>query len=82
MERVLNNIIQILKDTQTAASAGDSIKKVKSFYFGDPILIPISSLPAVIVQPVSSAVKARGVSTDQENFTIKIKLVQNQKDYL
>lgn len=32
--------------------------------------------------PVASNVKARGVGTDQEDLSIRIKVVQNQKDFL
>lgn len=82
MEKIIRGILEILEAAKTAAEPTDPIKKVKSFFFGDPIIIPASMLPAIVVSPVSENVTARGTGVDQADSTIKIKLIQNLKDDL
>lgn len=80
MEEAILGILDILQDAQTAAGSTAPIKKVNGFYFGDPILIPASNLPAIVVMPVTDNVTARGVGVDQSDIRIRVKLVQNVKD--
>lgn len=60
MKQTIKGIIEILKAAQTAAISTDPIKGVKSFFLGDPILIPVSMLPAIVVAPGTEKVTARG----------------------
>jgi len=82
MEKVIRGIVEILTNARTAAITGDPIKIVKGIFFWDPILIPISQLPAIVVAPVSDTITARGTQYDQADATIRVKLVQNLKDDL
>lgn len=82
MENIIRGIIQILEATKTSAGSTDPIKGVKSFFFGDPVIIPVSMLPAIVVSPVSEQVTARGTAYDQADGTVRVKLVQNLKDNL
>lgn len=54
---------------------------VKEVFFGDPITIPESSLPALAIQPISTDFVQRGSRYDQKNHTIEIRLIYNQKQY-
>ena len=82
MEKIIRGILEILEAAKTSAESTDPIKGVKSFFFGDPILIPASMLPAIVVAPVAESVSSRGTGLDQADATIKVKLVQNLKDDL
>ncbi len=82
MEKVIRWIIEILTAARTSASVWDPIKKVKGIFFWDPILIPLSQLPAIVVAPISDLITARGTQYDQADSTIRVKLIQNLKDDL
>ncbi len=78
----MRGIKEILTAAQAAAQPTDAMSLVKSIFFGDPIIIPESMLPAIVVHPGTSNVTSRGTQMDQEDATIIIKLVQNLKDTL
>lgn len=79
MDEAILGILDILQDAQTAAGSTAPIKKINGFYYGDPILIPASNLPAIVVMPVTDNVTARGVGYDQSDIRIRIKLIQDLK---
>lgn len=54
---------------------------IKKVYFGDPVIIPKSSLPALVVAPVSDEYTRRWSRYDMKTHNIEIRLVYNQKDY-
>lgn len=72
--RIADKIIKYIKDN------GD--KRIKSYYFGDPLIIPVSNLPALIVSKRSSDIihGATGMDDVGRNYTIK--LVFSKKDEL
>lgn len=80
MDEAILGILEILEAAKTSAGSTAPIKKINGFYYGDPILIPASNLPAIVVMPVSDSVTARGTAYDQSDIRIRIKLVQNLKD--
>ena len=82
MEALILAVISILKDARDAAPDDKPIKRVKRVFFGDPVLVAASDLPALVVMPVAQAVTARGTVLDQADSTIKVKLVQSLKDGL
>lgn len=82
MEPLILAIIDILKAAREAAPDTAPIKRVKRVFFGDPLIVAASDLPALVVMPVSQAVTARGTVLDQADATVKVKLVQTVKDSL
>lgn len=82
MENIIRGAMQIIVAAQAAAVTGAPIKAIKQVIFGNPVLIPSSSLPVLACYPVTSHVYTRGVAQDQEDATFKVKLIQNLKDYL
>lgn len=82
MENLVRAVISILEAAKTAAPVGSPIKDVKAFFFGDPVLIPNSQLPAVVVMPDGEEVTARGTAYDQADSRIRVKLVQSVKGLL
>jgi hypothetical protein len=54
---------------------------VKSVYWGDPVKIPESDLPAFVVMPISSDYTRRGSRYDQKLHTVEIRLVYNMRSY-
>ncbi|MFA6325313.1 MAG: hypothetical protein WCX46_03770 [Candidatus Paceibacterota bacterium] len=55
---------------------------VKYIYIGDPILIPTSCLPALIINPLRTDVSKFDNTRDKHNHTINIALVIDAKQYL
>lgn len=54
---------------------------LQSVYFGDPITMTKSSLPALAVQPISSDFSRRGSRYDQKTHTIEIRLIYDIEQY-
>lgn len=82
METIIRGILEIISNAKTAAPALSPIKSIKAMYFGDPIIINASNLPALIVMPISEQVSSRGTQYDQADSVIKIKLIQDLKQGL
>lgn len=88
MNKVIEAITQILEAAVANASsplyyhASSSPTGVRSVYFGDPIQIPESNHPALVVHPVSTDYVKRGSRYDQKVITVEVKLVDNVKHYL
>lgn len=54
---------------------------LQSVYFGDPITMTKSSLPALAVQPISSDFSRRGSRYDQKTHTIEVRLIYDIEQY-
>lgn len=65
----------------TVADGSSPLNDVKVVYFGDPVQIPESNLPALTVQPVSTEYELRGSRYDEKIHVVNITLVYNQKSY-
>lgn len=57
-------------------------KRIKSYYFGDPLVIPVSNLPAIIVGKRQSLINQGATGLDEVDKTYSIKVVLNKKDEL
>lgn len=79
MQKVLEAIRQII--ASAVATNGSPLNGIKSVYFGDPISIPESSQPALIVQPISTEIQKRGSRYDRKLHTVEVRLVDNIKNY-
>lgn len=82
MEKILLAIKQILDGLKAADTAKRGLGIVRRVIIGNPVLIPASSLPIIAIYPQSTRVTGRGVQYDQADSVIKIKLVQNVKNFL
>lgn len=69
---VVDNLLALMKQ-----EFGDVFK---SFYDGDPIVIPIASLPAIIVEKPVGQVNQDATSTDKLGSELRLKLVLNKAD--
>jgi len=72
-DTIADEIIDLLKTN--LGSAG-----FKQFYFGDPIAIPQSLLPAIVVEFRSSNIEVATTAQDDIFDTVVIKLIFNKKD--
>lgn len=70
--KIADKLIKYLKDY------GD--KRIKSYYFGDPLIIPVSNLPSVIVSKRSSEVSQGATGLDEADKVYSIKVVMSKKD--
>lgn len=70
---------EMLKDASLNVSS--PLFWIKKVYFGDPVLIPASSLPALTISPKEDIFDRRGSRYDQKNHKIEIRLVYNQRDF-
>lgn len=52
----------------------------KSFFYGDPLVIPSSLLPCVSVEKISTDIKAGPIQSDEIDTLVAIKLMYNKKD--
>jgi len=71
---IADKIIKYLKDIAD--------KRIKTYYFGDPLTIPASNLPALIVSKTSSNINQGATGLDEADKTYLIRLVFNKKDEL
>jgi len=55
--------------------------KIKSFYIGDPILIPDSSLPCISISPNVSEAAVADNQRDMRTHTIDISLIIDARQY-
>jgi len=79
MHEPITAIQEILK---TAVADDDSpLYWIKKVYYGDPVIIPESSMPALCVVPIDDEYTRRWSRYDQKEHTIEIRLVYNQKSY-
>lgn len=79
MQKILEAIRQII--ASAVATNGSPLNGIKSVYFGDPISIPESSQPALIVHPVSTVIEKRGSRYDRKKHLVEVRLVDNIKNY-
>ena len=79
MDKVLSAIKQLLEISVN--QTWSPLAAIKRVYFGDPISIPLSSMPALIVRPKSTNVEPRGSRYDSKKYNIEIVLVYNQSTY-
>lgn len=80
MEKVIEAIRQLLvAQVQTASNL---LEGVKAVYWGDPIQIPLSSLPALVIQPVATDYVEHHSRDDIKKHTVEIRLVDNIKNYI
>lgn len=79
----MKNVILAIKELLEAsvAESGSPLSDIKKVFFGDPMIIPESDLPAIAIQPVSTDYVMRGSRYDQKQHTVEIRLVYNQKQY-
>lgn len=57
-------------------------KRIKQFYYGDPLLLPISNMPALIVENKSANIANGPTGLDEIDNTYMVKIVMNKKDEL
>ena len=79
----MKNVILAIKELLEASVADNDspLSDIKKVFFGDPMIIPESDLPAIAIQPVSTDYVMRGSRYDQKQHTVEIRLVYNQKQY-
>jgi len=54
-------------------------KRIKRYFYGDPIIINVSSLPALIVENASQEITQKATGQDEITNTYNIRLVFNKK---
>lgn len=79
MQKVLEAIRQIV--SSAVATDGSPLNGIKSVYFGDPISIPESSQPAIVVHPISTVFVKRGSRYDRKLHTVEVRFIDNKKNY-
>ena len=72
MTTVADKIIEYLK------TYGD--KRIKSYYYGDPLIMPISNMPALIIENKASSIEHGATGLDELSNIYSIKLVMSKKD--
>lgn len=79
----MKNVILAIKELLEAsvADSNSPLHNIKKVFFGDPMVIPESDLPAIAIQPVSTDYVMRGSRYDQKQHTVEVRLVYNQKQY-
>ena len=55
-------------------------KRIIKFYYGDPLVIPASNLPAIVVENKSSSIAQTATGLDELSSSYSIKLIMNKKD--
>jgi len=79
----MQKVVSAIKTLLEASVADDEspLYGIKRVFFGDPMIIPESDLPALAIQPMSTDFALRGSRVDQKTHTVEIRLIYNQKDY-
>ena len=58
------------------------LSDIKKVFYGDPVLINESSLPAITISPSSSDYSLRGSRYDEKTHNIEVRIVYNMKSFL
>jgi len=74
-------IAELIEAKIGSAPAGSILANVKRVYRGDPIIIPKSSLPAVTVRSLESAITWRGNIMDNRLENYQIRIVFDVRDF-
>lgn len=69
--------IELIKTKLEAKLSG----KIRNFYIGDPWIIPTSSLPCIIINPISTETDFADNARDVHIHTIEISLVIDARQY-
>jgi len=69
--------IKLLKTLLEAKMTGE----IRSFYVGDPIVIPDSSLPCISIMPEGTATEIADNQRDTRTHTIKIALIIDARQF-
>lgn len=72
MTNIADKIINLLKASND--------KRIKMYYYGDPLVLAVSNLPAVVVENRSSRISQTATGVDEADNTYSIKLIMNKKD--
>jgi len=72
MTTIADKLIEYLK------TYGD--KRIKEYYYGDPLVIPVSSMPALIIENRGVGIVQGATGLDEISPVYAIKLVMNKKD--
>jgi len=54
-------------------------KRIKKYFYGDPIVINVSSLPALVVENTSQEITQKATGQDEITNTYNIRLILNKK---
>lgn len=79
MNLIIQAIQQLLKNAVSQIDL--PLSDIKKIYYGDPIIIPQSSLPCITIQPTSTNYIQRWSQYDMKQHNIDIKLIYNAKSY-
>lgn len=79
MDKILSAIKQLLEAARLVSWS--KLANIKRVYYGDPITVPLSSLPALIVRPRTSTFILRWSRYDEKQESVEIVLVYNQSQY-
>jgi len=89
MDKVIEAVRQLLVSTVANASSPlyflnptATPTGVKAVYWGDPVKIPESNFPALIVMPLRTRPLRRGTRYDQKTHEFDVRLVYNAKMYM
>jgi hypothetical protein len=72
MTTIADKIIEYLK------TYGD--KRIKAYYYGDPLVLPVSNMPAIIIENRSSTIEQGATGLDELTNVYSIKVVMSKKD--
>ena len=75
MKRQIESIAQILEAKILESTEGEPLKTIKNVYRGDPVVIPRSSLPAIVVRTPNAAIDRRDNIRDQRIYAVQIRYV-------
>ncbi len=91
MDKVIEAVRQLLSSAVAnpssplyfnAASPSSTPNGIRAVYWGDPVRIPESNCPALIVHPNTTRPTRRGTRYDQKVHGFDARLVYNAKQYL
>ena len=73
----MDKTISLLKEALKAKLSG----KIKSWYVGDPVLIPDSAMPCIAISPNSSAIVVADNQRDTRTHKIDISVIIDARQY-
>ena len=73
----MDKTISLLKEALKAKLGG----KIKSWYVGDPVLIPDSAMPCITISPNSSAITVADNQRDNRTHKIDISVIVDARQY-
>ena len=84
MEEIIDRLIEEIKNLMSMTHADGGLSdtlEVKTVYFGDPVVIPQSLMPCIMVEPIAESPNGETTSYDKRFLEVNILVMIDAREY-